>query len=97
VEYTKNDLLSQWNIDHKLWGALGIIVRAMYLIDCLFDKSVRLFVDLPVLKSTFSGIQTNLSFMPQISFANSSNSLSVMPACAFRVDVFVPYLDTLIT
>jgi hypothetical protein len=32
----KNDLLSQWNIDHKIWGTLRIIIREIYLIDIRF-------------------------------------------------------------
>jgi hypothetical protein len=39
-----------------------------------FDKSAHLFVDLPVLKVTFSGIQADLSCTPQISFAEKTTS-----------------------
>ena len=46
-----------------------------------FDKSAHLFVDLPVTKAIFSGIQADLSFTPQISFADSSNFQSVMFGC----------------
>ena len=77
----KKDLVCQWNIDHKIRGALPIIVRGMYRVGCLFDKSANLFVDLPATKVIFSGIQADLSFTPQISSADSSNSQSVMPGC----------------
>jgi hypothetical protein len=56
----------------------------MYRFDCLFDKSDHFFVDLPAMKAIFSGIQADLFFTPQISFADSSNSRSVMPACALQ-------------
>jgi hypothetical protein len=46
-----------------------------------FDKSAHLFVDLPATKAIFSGIQADLSFTPQINFADSSNSQSIMPGC----------------
>ena len=80
----KKDLVCQWNIDHKIWGALPLIVRRMYRFGCLFDKSDHLFVDLPATKAIFSGIQADLSFTPQISFADSPNFQSVMPACALQ-------------
>ena len=51
----------------------------MYRVGCPFDKSAHLFVDLPAMKAIFSGIQADLSFTPQISSADSSNSRSVMP------------------
>jgi hypothetical protein len=52
----KKDLLCQEDLDHKIWSALPIT-------GCIaFDKSAHLFVDLPVLKVTFSGIQADLSF-----------------------------------
>ena len=37
-----------------------------------FDKSAHLFVELPVTKAIFSGVQADLSFTPQFSFADSS-------------------------
>ena len=49
-----------------------------------FDKSAHLVVDLSATKAIFSGIQADLFFTPQISFADSSNSQSVMPACALQ-------------
>jgi hypothetical protein len=49
-------------------------MRVMYRVGCLF-------VDLPAMKAIFSGIQADLSFTPQISFADSSNSQSIMPGC----------------
>ena len=69
------------DFDHKIWSALPIIVRVMYRVGCLFDQSAHLFVDLPATKAIFSGIQADLSCTPQISFADSSNSQSVMPGC----------------
>jgi hypothetical protein len=53
----------------------------MYRVGCFFDKSAHLFVDLPATKAIFSGIQADLSFTSQISFADSSNSQSVMTGC----------------
>ncbi|MCX5835493.1 MAG: hypothetical protein NTX62_00660, partial [Deltaproteobacteria bacterium] len=41
----------------------------------------HLFVDLPATKTILNGIQADLSFMPQISFADTSNSQNVMPEC----------------
>ena len=46
--------------DQKIWGALPIIVRVMYRVDCLLDKSAHIFVDLPATKAIFSGIQADL-------------------------------------
>lgn len=54
------------DFDHKIWVALPIIVRVMYRIGCLFDKSDHLFVDLPATRAISSGIQTDLCCMPQI-------------------------------
>ncbi len=62
----KKDLVCQEDFDHKIWGALPIIMRVMYRVGCLFDKSAHLFVDLPATKAIFSGIHADLSF-------NSSN------------------------
>ena len=73
--------MCQEDFDHKIWGALPIIVRVMYRVGGLFDKSAPLFVDLPATKAILNGIQADLSFAPQISFADSSNSQSVMPRC----------------
>ena len=73
--------MCQWNIDHKIWGALPITVRGMYRVGCLFDKSAHLFVDLPATKAILNGIQADLSCTPQISLADSSNSQSVVPEC----------------
>jgi hypothetical protein len=47
----KKDLVCQWNIDHKIWAALPLIVRGMYRFGCLFDKAAHLFVDLPATKA----------------------------------------------
>jgi hypothetical protein len=69
------------DFDHKIWGALPIIVRGMYRVSCLFDRSAHLFVDLPARSAILSGIQAALSCTPQISFADSSNSQSVRPGC----------------
>jgi len=51
----------------------------MYRVGCLFDKAAHLFVDLPATMAILNGIQADLSFTPQFSFADSSNSQSVMP------------------
>jgi hypothetical protein len=63
-------------------GCVADHCAGMYRVGSLFDKSAHLFVDLPATKAIFSGIQADLSFTPQISFADSSNFQSVMPACA---------------
>jgi hypothetical protein len=57
----KKYLVCQEDFDHRIWSALPIIARVMYRVGCLFDKSAHLFVDLPVTKAIFSGIQTDLS------------------------------------
>ena len=75
----KKDLVCQEDFDHKIWSALPIIMRMMYRVGCLFDKSAHLFVDLPATKAILNGIQTDLSCTPQISSTDSLNSQSVMP------------------
>jgi hypothetical protein len=70
--------------DQKIWGALPLIVRGMYRVGCLFDKAAHLFVQFPATKAIFSGIQADLSSTPQINFADSSNSQSVMPVCVLQ-------------
>jgi hypothetical protein len=77
----KKDFVCQDDLDHKMWSALPIIVRVMYQGSCLFDQSAHLFVDLPARSAILSGIQATLSCTPQISFADSSHSQSVMPGC----------------
>jgi hypothetical protein len=59
-------------------GCVAAHCAGMYRVGSLFDKLAHLFVDLPA-KSHFSGIPADISFTPQISFADSSNSQSVMP------------------
>ena len=76
VEHIKKDFVCQEEFDHKIWSALPIIVRVMYCVGCLFDKSAHLLVCSSVVKA-----QTDSFFTPQISFADSSNSQSVMPEC----------------
>jgi len=71
--------LCQEDLDHKIWSALPIIVRLMYRVGFLFDKSAHLFVDLPATKAILNGFQADLSFTPQFSFVDSSNSQNVMP------------------
>jgi hypothetical protein len=44
-EYMEKDFVCQWNIGHKTWGVLLIIVQEMYRIGCLFDKSAHLIGD----------------------------------------------------
>ena len=48
----KKDFVCQEDLDHKIWGALPIIVRVMYRAG-FFDKSDLLFVDLPATKDLF--------------------------------------------
>jgi len=62
----KKDFVCQEDFDYKTRGALPIIVRGMYRVGCLFDKSAHLFVDLPATKAILNGIQADLSFPPQI-------------------------------
>ena len=57
----KKDLVCQWNIDHKIWGALPIIVRVMYRVGRLFEKSAHLLVESPVKKAFLSTIQADLT------------------------------------
>jgi hypothetical protein len=47
----RRTILCQWNIDHKIWGALRITVRGMYRFECLFDKAAYLFIDSSVMKA----------------------------------------------
>jgi len=67
----KKNFVCQEDFGHKIWSALPIIARVMYRVGCLFDKSAHLFVDLPATKAISNGIQADLSFTPQISFADS--------------------------
>jgi len=68
----KKYFVCQQDFGHKIWSVLPIIARVMYRVGCLFDKSAHLFVDLPAMKAILNGIQADLSFTPQISFADSS-------------------------
>jgi hypothetical protein len=38
----KKDLVCQEEFDHKLWGAVPMIIEGMYRVGCLFDKSALL-------------------------------------------------------
>jgi hypothetical protein len=71
--------MCQWNNDHKMWGALPIIVWGMYRVVRFFDKSIHFFVDLPCTKTIVRATQAYLAFMSQIRFADSSISQSVLP------------------
>jgi hypothetical protein len=62
----KKDLVCQEDFDHKIWSALPIIVRLMYRVGCLFDKSAHLFVDFPATKAILNGFQADLSFTPHL-------------------------------
>jgi hypothetical protein len=86
----KKDIVCQEDFDHKIWSALPIIMRMMYRVGCLFDRSAHLFADLPATKAILNGIQADLSFTPQISFADSLNSQSVMPGCIRRRSIQGP-------
>lgn len=77
----KKDIVCQEDFDHKIWSALPIIVRLMYRVGSLFDKSAHLFVDLPATKAILNGFQADLFCTPQISSTDSLNSQSVMPEC----------------
>ncbi|MFH1095617.1 MAG: hypothetical protein V1728_05360 [Candidatus Micrarchaeota archaeon] len=89
-EHINNNFEFQEDFDHKIWSALPIIVRVMYRVGGLFDKSAHLLVDLPATKAILNGIQADLSFTPQISSADSSNSQSVMHQCIRPRSIHAP-------
>ena len=56
----KKDYVCQEDFDHKMWGALPIIVQVMYCVGCHIDKSAHLFVDLTATKAILNGIQADI-------------------------------------
>jgi ADP-heptose:LPS heptosyltransferase len=67
--------LCQDDFGYQIWNAMPIIVRGIYRVDCPFNKSAHLFVDLPAMKAIFSGIQADFSFtMAKVLITNDSGS-----------------------
>ena len=73
--------MCQEDFCHKIWGALPIIVRGMYRVGCLLLNRLTFLLISLYRRPFFDGIQADLSFTPQISFADSSNFQSVMFGC----------------
>jgi len=69
------------DIMHRKAGAGDAVGKGRWSGVRHLEKYAYLLVESPVKKAFLSTIQADLSCKPQISFADSSNSQSVMPGC----------------
>ena len=76
----KKDFVCQGDFDHKIWGAVSVMMEDVGLVN-LSVEAIRFWAVSPATRGSFGRFQADLFFTPQISFADSSNSQSVMPGC----------------
>jgi len=77
----KKDFVCQEDFDHKIWGVVSVMMEGVYRVGQSSGWAIRFWAVSPATRGSFGRFQADLFFTPQISFADSSNSQSVMPGC----------------